>query len=886
MLEHLRKKYSIRLELPSLKRLLTDKINLKIFKSPLGEGLSENRYRVLIGQAEELLRRNIINTEKIKEFGESFFETINQDLLVLQNNEEIRRSFTRIRDQITYRIEELTVEQKRMEEECKRIGDKEDILIFLEGSFKAYLANVKVVSDHYDGINSAQVFTSINIDAIYSEKLAQEEDYLQHYQPLLEVMQRLKANMLRLYQELNRCEYYELPLKSVNFLANCKNLLLELEPFLIRPDCVFNRLIFHVTRGQKENNRLISNVFQANIAFTNDIVSDIFKSFFLGHIFKDYYLDLKAKIAAERLELIAYFENRLTNLDNFNSFAHKVDKKLLEAQGQVAALKRVIGLGKDKIMRHYLGRKECKKGKLLAELEDQAARVRTLARTMAQLLKYKSRTQLLAERGGEAERHVQLTIGALRELEENGIKSAKPASANLRELEEQLQRRIEESYLLIQEGVVAVHGMLAVLREAREEEDDPYFNEGYFPRQEEALRELVLRYNEAEIALLNSYQNLRREKLQKAEETLQVKALILEQLNDYFEARVSGEMGFEIRNEDAECEEVKDNIVKVEKMQFMMHNYLAAQNPAELEELARHKANLEWLLQVFEGSMDEQIFEKFVQKLSFEAQDWREQAARVRELLKELARYVGVLKAIARSGNISRINQKVFKLVKNRTQLYEIIQDLYEEFVLVFESCKERAHLNLSDHGLRIFDEPTYRYVLMLYQYKNRLRAEAEEIKDLLLPPKTVNYLIDELYEPFMQLFNAFAGFTEQELLNFTLRLEHALNLKNSQQDILALFERTLAKPYHKGFFPAARKICQELARLGEENRKVLQLEDEEVMIYNLPEFKERAQAISEHIAMAEAVLAELQGRNLVLELDLNDQNLNILCAKLAKEWQ
>lgn len=66
----------------------------------------------------------------------------------------------------------------------------------------------------------------------------------------------------------------------------------------------------------------------------------------------------------------------------------------------------------------------------------------------------------------------------------------------------------------------------------------------------------------------------------------------------------------------------------------------------------------------------------------------------------------------------------------------------------------------------------------------------------------------------------------------------------------------------------------------------MLQLEDEEVMIYNLPEFKERIQAISEHIKMAEAVLAELQGRNLTLELDLNNKNLNILCAKLAKEWQ
>lgn len=58
-------------------------------------------------------------------------------------------------------------------------------------------------------------------------------------------------------------------MKSVNFLANSKHLLLELEPFLVSDDCVFNRLIFHVTRGQKENNRLISTAFTTNLSFTN-----------------------------------------------------------------------------------------------------------------------------------------------------------------------------------------------------------------------------------------------------------------------------------------------------------------------------------------------------------------------------------------------------------------------------------------------------------------------------------------------------------------------------------------------------------------------------------------------------------------------------------------
>jgi len=78
----------------------------------------------------------------------------------------------------------------------------------------------------------------------------------------------------------------------------------------------------------------------------------------------------------------------------------------------------------------------------------------------------------------------------------------------------------------------------------------------------------------------------------------------------------------------------------------------------------------------------------------------------------------------------------------------------------VYETCKDKMHLNISDHGLKLFDEPTYRYVLMLYQYRNRMRAEVEEIKDLLLPKKTINYLIDELYDPFLQAYSSFACFS------------------------------------------------------------------------------------------------------------------------------
>ena len=42
--------------------------------------------------------------------------------MVLQNNEEIRRNFTRTRDQIGHRMESLNEQQKSLLEQCRAIG--------------------------------------------------------------------------------------------------------------------------------------------------------------------------------------------------------------------------------------------------------------------------------------------------------------------------------------------------------------------------------------------------------------------------------------------------------------------------------------------------------------------------------------------------------------------------------------------------------------------------------------------------------------------------------------------------------------------------------------------------------------------------------------------
>lgn len=40
-------------------------------------------------------------------------------------------------------------------------------------------------------------------------------------------------------------------------------------------------------------------------------------------------------------------------------------------------------------------------------------------------------------------------------------------------------------------------------------------------------------------------------------------------------------MGFDIKNEDADCERIKDNIIKVQKVEFLMDNYAEKSTKSE-----------------------------------------------------------------------------------------------------------------------------------------------------------------------------------------------------------------------------------------------------------------------------------------------------------------
>lgn len=92
---------------------------------------------------------------------------------------------------------------------------------------------------------------------------------------------------------------------------------------------------------------------------------------------------------------MAVFEGKNTNIDSFSSHTYKSEKRLAEVAVQIDSLRKIIGIGKDKIMREYLGRKECKKGKRLDEVEQAAHNIKKLSKTMHTFLKHKGRVQML-----------------------------------------------------------------------------------------------------------------------------------------------------------------------------------------------------------------------------------------------------------------------------------------------------------------------------------------------------------------------------------------------------------------------------------------------------------------------------------------------------------
>ena len=203
-------------------------------------------------------------------------------------------------------------------------------------------------------------------------------------------------------------------------------------------------------------------------------------------------------------------------------------------------------------------------------------------------------------------------------------------------MSDQTDRLFVEAFKHVQEDLLQIQQVNEAVESHRQDVGEPYFDKDFFPKIRQGIDDLVLRYRGVESSMLSSYQSLRKEKIAKAGQAKEEIKQLMEQFAEYFETKVSGEIGHQIRNEDAVCEQVKDLIVKIEKVEFLMSNYMTSQSQSkdQKQQLKQYKTNLQSLLQVYEGSMDERILESCIGKFNFDVDNSRDQITKVKQITR------------------------------------------------------------------------------------------------------------------------------------------------------------------------------------------------------------------------------------------------------------
>lgn len=105
------------------------------------------------------------------------------------------------------------------------------------------------------------------------------------------------------------------------------------------------------------------------------------------------------------------------------------------------------------------------------------------------------------------------------------------------------------------------------------------------------------------------------------------------------------------------------------------------------------------------------------------------------------------------------------------------------------------AFHSLESKGIRLFDKGQLQYVMSLYESCNKINLLNRQIKDVKMPSKTKNYLLDDLYDPYAARFNQFSNnLSEPEILNVLLRIEGGGKIEQNWRSQIRMFEESILK--------------------------------------------------------------------------------------------
>ena len=87
---------------------------------------------------------------------------------------------------------------------------------------------------------------------------------------------------------------------------------------------------------------------------------------------------------------------------------------------------------------------------------------------------------------------------------------------------------------------------------------------------------------------------------------------------------------------------------------------------------------------------------------------------------------------------------------------------MYTDCLTSFSALKTGSFVNnfhsLETKGIKLFDKEQLQYVLALYESCNKINLLNRQINDIKMLSKTKNYLIDDLYEPYVNRFKQYIG--------------------------------------------------------------------------------------------------------------------------------
>ena len=70
-----------------------------------------------------------------------------------------------------------------------------------------------------------------------------------------------------------------------------------------------------------------------------------------------------------------------------------------------------------------------------------------------------------------------------------------------------------------------------------------------------------------------------------------------------------------------------------------------------------------------------------------------------------------------------------------------------------------------------LFNKKVYNYVLLCYHCLNKINIVEKQLNDSSITVRTKNYLTDDIVEPYTNRLKSFIKFSEEEMLNLTLKL-------------------------------------------------------------------------------------------------------------------